>query len=88
MSLLTTSQQIKGLLKPPNLRESHRKILDVVNSRFQSLEDLSDLEEIVEQARRQDEELKHKVGLKFPMYEWPSAFTETSQLSFLYPRRR
>ncbi|KAI0666341.1 TIP-1 family-domain-containing protein [Trametes maxima] len=60
-----TSAQIQSLLQPPNLHESDARALAHLNATYKSLDDLEqgpDLEELVEQTRRQLEELDTKLS--------------------------
>ena len=59
-----TSTQIRTLLQPPDVSESNARALAYLNSTYKSLDDLeqeSDLEGLVEQARQRLEELDTKV---------------------------
>ena len=64
ISLVMSSTQIRTLLQPPDVSESNARALAYLNSTYKSLDDLeqeSDLEGLVEQARQQLEDLDSKV---------------------------
>ena len=52
-----SSQQIQTLLAPPNNEEAHRRTVTLLNSRSRSLNDLDDLESLVLEAKRRNDEL-------------------------------
>jgi hypothetical protein len=56
-----TSQQIQTLLAPPNIEEARQKTVFLLNSRFQSLDDLEDLDSLVSEAKRHNDELQARV---------------------------
>jgi RAD50-interacting protein 1 len=58
-----SSQQIKRLLAPPNHEEARQKTVIFLNSRFQSLDDLDDLESLVLKAKRLNDKLQANVRL-------------------------
>ena len=57
-----TSAQIHRLLVPPDVQASRRKILLYLDSKFNSLGDLGDLESTVADAQQRNDELKSQVS--------------------------
>ncbi|KAG6919592.1 hypothetical protein DXG01_004256 [Tephrocybe rancida] len=58
-----TSLQIKTLLAPPDLRTANQKSVDFLNRRFQSLDDLDELETLVLDAQQHNDDLQTKLSL-------------------------
>lgn len=56
-----SSQQIQTLLAPPNGKEADQKTVTFLNSRFQSLDELDDIELVVSEARQRNDELQVNV---------------------------
>ncbi|KAI9068018.1 RINT-1 family protein [Trametes sanguinea] len=59
-----TSVEIRSLLQPPNIHEADTRALSYLNATFKSVDDLEhglDLDELVEQARKQLDDLDTKV---------------------------
>jgi hypothetical protein len=56
-----TSQQIQTLLARPNIEEAHQQTVILLNSRFQSLDDLEGLDSLVSEAERHNDELQARV---------------------------
>lgn len=56
-----TSQQVRTLLEPPNAEESNVKTISFLNSRFESLNDLNELESLVLLAQQRNDELQTNV---------------------------
>ncbi|KAG5648249.1 hypothetical protein DXG03_006207 [Asterophora parasitica] len=55
------STQIQTLLAPPNLKDSHQKTVILLNSRYQTFDDLDELESLVLDAQRRNDELQSKL---------------------------
>jgi hypothetical protein len=60
-----TSQLIQTLLEPPSAESSQQKTLLLLNSRFRSLKDLSDLDGAAEQALTLRDNLNSQVRNEF-----------------------
>ena len=60
------SQQIQTLLAPPNLEESCQKTTNFLNSGFQSMDDLDELESLVLKAKAHNDELRANVRVNKP----------------------
>ncbi|KAJ7124750.1 TIP-1 family-domain-containing protein [Mycena crocata] len=58
-----TSLQIRSLLSPPNVAEANHNAVFFANSRFNSLDDLDALENVVLEAKQRDEELKANLAI-------------------------
>jgi hypothetical protein len=56
-----TSVQIHTLLQPPHVPDANHNAVFLINSRFQSLDDLDGLENAVLEAKQRDEQLKANV---------------------------
>ena len=56
-----SAKAIPGLLTPPDESRSHRKVLELVDSRFGSLDDLEELDVAAEEAQKDNHRLQHKV---------------------------
>lgn len=56
-----TSQQVRTLLEPPNAEESNVKTISFLNSRFESFNDLNELESLVLLAQQRNDELQTNV---------------------------
>jgi len=56
-----SSSQLKVLLQPADIQESHNRARDSLNARFQSIDDLAELETTVLQFKERQDELKENV---------------------------
>ncbi|RDB28861.1 RAD50-interacting protein 1 [Hypsizygus marmoreus] len=62
-SLTMTSQQIQTLRAPSSVKDANQKAVLLVNSRFQTLDDLDELEFLVLEAQERNNELQSKLSL-------------------------
>ncbi|KAJ7923065.1 TIP-1 family-domain-containing protein [Mycena leptocephala] len=58
-----TSVQIHTLLQPPHVPDANHNAVFLINSRFQSLDDLDGLENAVLEAKQRDEQLKANLAI-------------------------
>lgn len=58
-----SSSDIKKLLQPPNINQSHARAKDDINSRFTSIEALDELETLVIEFQHRQQELTERVSI-------------------------
>ncbi|KAF8058265.1 TIP-1 family-domain-containing protein [Lyophyllum atratum] len=73
-----TSQQIRTLLAPPNVQDANQKTVTLLNARFQTLDDLDELESLVLDAQERNDDLQSKLSLSRSKIEALLADTRVS----------
>ncbi|GLB36487.1 putative RINT-1 / TIP-1 family protein [Lyophyllum shimeji] len=79
-----TSQQIQALLAPPNVPDANLKVVNLLNSRFQTVDDLDELEALVLDAQQRDDELQSNLALSRSKIDALLADTHVSTETYIH----